>query len=104
LQVLDPGSGYRDREIHPIQKGTGDPAHVSFDLPWLASTPVPVRIMTTGTGIAGPKQDKSGRIAVAARLPHNGHLMVLQRLPQQVQLVSAEFREFVQKEYAPVCQ
>ena len=105
LNVLDPGSGHRDAQIHPVQlgkQGTGDPAEIPFDFPGCAPASVSVRIMSAGAWIAGTQHDEAGRISVTAGLADDRHLVVLDRLSQKIQLLSPEFREFVQKQHSPV--
>ena len=90
-------------DINAIQQRAGDAAGV---LPHGAlgagATAAGVAVPAAFAGVHGANQHKFCRVGHCAYDPGNGHLAVFQGLAHHIQGVLAEFRQFIQEQYALV--
>src|SRR6056297_3165173 len=104
-QVRRGHAAYLGVQVDAIQQRAGDPRLVALNLfRGAAAAPLAIAEVAAGAGIHRRHQLEACRIGDLVARPRQGNLPRFEWLPQHFQTVTAEFREFIQKQHPAVSE
>ena len=94
-----------DAQVNSVKEGTRYPGLIAADLIWRATTfPGDIAMVTTWTGIHGCDELKAGWKSYGAPRASYRDAACFQRFAQHLQDMTIKLGQFVEEQYAVVCQ